>query len=567
MKRKREKTIRGCRYMQNECVGVSQPMVHPRCEFDEENKVCSTQKQKATTSTGKKVVTKVKPKRLRDPKKKLEIQDANFVSGPVSSYYFEWKGTKFFLFGDIHRSKENNCDDLQSSQEFQDLSPEPCLKTLDGDSEEIANCYNLVTFIEKIARDAGKNHKKVDMYLELAYKEAETREFTDVELERFARTDNIGSIVQFFKECFTRDKTGCPYDSDVHFHYADIRQTFGEGLILPELNLFTTITSFIGSIQDALQMMEALTQRGVSQKEAMDHVWNKNMRTTVSTLIDDINANVHAFFDKDVTMKGETPSIVKQIWDAIKSSEEFTQDIQRILFDFKQKMHDNLDKQLQDYNMGEQEKIAIKKQSDKLYLQMMSKWLKILKVVSNNEHRVAKSVRKLDNEMPKESKVLKNFIENLEKQVIQSMRQKFVLVWDRWYKNMMKLLRVKKITGIQTMHEFSVLQDITKMKDIIKSQKDFLGLTIMDNYLLSRLLYQMSQRKTDIVIIYAGAAHIENYIDFFENHIRVMPIMEHYPQKNANLISELRRGITEVLRDPKDILNAQRCVRTKYPFH
>ena len=131
---------------------------------------------------------------------------------------------------------------------------------------------------------------------------------------------------------------------------------------------------------------------------------------------------------------------------------------------------------------------------------------------------------------------------------------------------MMKLLRVKKVSGVSTMGDFNLLNDIMKVKQIIKSMKNFLGITIMDNYLLSRLLYQMNRRQTDIVIIYAGAAHIENYIDFFENHVGIDTVMEHFPKKNEILIRQLSHGVTSTITKAANVQNPHRCVKTKYPF-
>ena len=40
------------------------------------------------------------------------FQDLEFISGPVSWYYFEFMGRKFHFFGDRHFSKSGNCTDL-----------------------------------------------------------------------------------------------------------------------------------------------------------------------------------------------------------------------------------------------------------------------------------------------------------------------------------------------------------------------------------------------------------------------------------------------------------------------
>jgi hypothetical protein len=564
-----ERKILGCRFMQNECIPVSAAVRHAKCKFDGESCSLVTEEPPKVKVRRLEEVSveppKVKVRRLkhRDETNMKKILDDFFISGPISSYFFEHNGVKYFLYGDQHQSKENNCDELSNVEEYKDLKL-PCVTTTRGRDENDVNCYDMVAHLDRIFTNAERTEKRVDFYLEVPFQDVDfdlvENIFSEQE-EKKLKQDYIGSILYYFNKCFKKDKKDCKF-SNVHFHYADIRQTPLKGLVLPEYKLFNTVIETCLPILRDLKRLQMLLSEDVGVLSAVDDVWGGKLgRTLQSIQLEDINAHVRAFFDRNTTASGETrPSVFEAIVDAIVQSTNFERDLRDIQERYIKDVLYKVKSILSHYPLlSTEDGKNYTELSGRIAKGITKKWDQMLSAISTGKHRVAKSLLKLDKVDKNLSDQIRNYIEKEKAQMINGIKMNFVYRWDKFYSRMIEILHARSQKGkLFKAPTQSMIADIKGLRQFVSGMTNFLGVLVMDAYLLARMLYQNSIRKTDTVVIFAGAAHIENYIRFFQS-LENPPetIWEDYPDRNKAIIHGLRST------DDLDVVESPyRCVRT-----
>jgi hypothetical protein len=552
--------FKGCGYDKalNECYPVTREMMQDPCKiddsskFDTENLTCSIESKRRKHEKPPEPITKP-PEPIT---KMLRIRDDFFVSGPISSYFFEHNGIKYFLYGDQHFSKENNCDKLFSKdvEGYEDIKP-PCVTTTRGRDENDVNCYDLIAYLDRIFKNAERTDKNVDFYIELPFLVDDAREQDhDDDIVGY-----INSIKLYFRKCFTKDKKDCKF-KNVHFHYADLRQP-NEILAIPGYDLFGNVATLCEDIKEFLNSLINLKIDKLDMMRVIeDKLGGKEGRTELSFNIEYINVHVHAFFDENYLGDKLQPSIFENIIDAIIGSDNFKDALENIQDRYIKDVNSEVKRKLDMYATTDLKNKYLEEFAN-LTESITKKWDNMLSATSQGKHRVAKSLKKLDNDMSSQIQI---YIKNEKKKTLEKIKKEFVSIWNRFYSNIIKLLYARQTSELFIPPNLTMINNIQTLQDFTSVGSEFVGTLIMDIYLLARMFYQNSiqrrnGRKTDTVIIFAGATHIENYIRFFKSLNRPPEtIWEDYPEHNKPIIQDLR----DRKRSKRNWKETQRCVRT-----
>ena len=145
-----------------------------------------------------------------DIKSGSRTQNEFIISGPVSLYIGEYKGKRYYFFGDRHFSFSENCGDL-----CEDLNAETFEINFHSDY-----CYTITRFIDMIC----KSHHMVDIFLEHPYE----HKVGSLSMKKFVENnkdrDYLGKILYTFSPCMERPISDRCIYKNARFHYIDIRQ-------------------------------------------------------------------------------------------------------------------------------------------------------------------------------------------------------------------------------------------------------------------------------------------------------------------------------------------------------
>lgn len=155
------------------------------------------------------------------------------ISGIVSFYIFENDGKKYYLFGDKHYTRKNNCRELGYQCDYFDKT---FTKTYTYGSE----CTTIGALLHNWFTYNNDHDILTDFYIELFYTKdhSKTREshktYNDIienKKNNIYEEDNapfrdqswMQMTYYIMKPCFVREKENCPYYPNVHVHYTDVR--------------------------------------------------------------------------------------------------------------------------------------------------------------------------------------------------------------------------------------------------------------------------------------------------------------------------------------------------------
>ena len=284
--------------------------------------------------TNKKQTVKIAPIEVVQPNE-VEIvhESLEFISGPISWYYFETGPElfgirrKFHFFGDVHFSKTSDCTEKYAV---------PCAEVspLGKVSNLNERCYDITYLLMDLFQRAKKENRYTDFFLEYPFKIKPngqdssnsnsdqlvdkmrsfelTKEQTLLKLigqksSTAQNLDYISTLYVMFHDCFQISKKQCPYGPYVRFHYVDVRLSEKQQIIA--LNSYI----FMEKLPDILQAMSlyyqlsmytmfadipeisVLRQKIIDSVEFTNHLTEKIYIPEHTLDVNDINYNLELF--------------------------------------------------------------------------------------------------------------------------------------------------------------------------------------------------------------------------------------------------------------------------------
>lgn len=155
------------------------------------------------------------------------------ISGIVSCYIYEHEGKKYYLFGDKHYTRKNNCRELGYQCDYFD-------KTFTKTFTYGTDCTTIGALLHNWFTYNNDYDIMTDFYIELFYTKEHVREnhktYNDIienrksmfhikedDKEPFKDKSWMEMTYYIMKPCFVREKDKCPYYPNVHVHYTDVR--------------------------------------------------------------------------------------------------------------------------------------------------------------------------------------------------------------------------------------------------------------------------------------------------------------------------------------------------------
>ena len=126
------------------------------------------------------------------------------ISGPVLWSYFQFEGTSYHFFGDIHYSKEGSCEDIGYT-----------CSTIDQPDVN-SPCYNFNYLLSSIFQQAQIKGESVDYFLEIPYAKKED--------QPFSKTSSLDNYLDESIHYFLDDINKTKLSSNVRIHYVDVRR-------------------------------------------------------------------------------------------------------------------------------------------------------------------------------------------------------------------------------------------------------------------------------------------------------------------------------------------------------
>ena len=408
-----------------------------------------------------------------------------YISGPVSWYFFNLNGRMFHFFGDVHFSFEGSCEDLGVK----------CKKTLNDYNNQCSECFDISFLLEVMFLNMLGSKKLIDFFLEVPYlKAGEKSIWVDPK-------DNVSLIYSNFRKCFERSKSKCPYEN-TRFHYADVRQTNPK----------------IGANTEPITLHGTFTNRQLRE----------NLVASILNIIIHSPSDVNLFKEKSEwlnlyfkrffsTNKNEKPLALKYLESHFENN--FNQNIDQIFESF----------------LTNDEKLKYPKETT-----MLEKAIESIKSISKTSkgrytievHPNKIQLDELRNDMsaqpgmyPKNLVMLiQNFVMKKAEKIISEIDH----LWkEQFYKNLIvEIYKNPESKEIADKFYSSYFDSVNIMTELLAN----LDALILDTYMLARMFrtYSSSKKPTpfaDMTITYTGDFHTQNYREFFENVLKVPAIV------------------------------------------
>jgi len=396
------------------------------------------------------------------------------LSGPyaahVGDYDYDGRINKLFFFSDAHFSYDKSC--LQ-----------PC-KTLVSTPPGSETCWEIPRLLSDMFDRAAEKGEYVDFFLEIPFlpKNQDIPSLGNI-TEMSMQAGWLYNIFQSFYNCFTKDN--CRY-KNVRFHYADLRLSYKK-------SPYNNISISMNTPQQKLgtDIQKAMMQLG---RKIQDNDRNPDK------YIEDIDRLVKGlYYSGGQTMQGTKKPIDQQLFEVYLFSDNFTEDAERIMRSL-----------LVDIDPALAEELLLLVIDTKLQVTRNGK----------NMHRARAQLDALEREGKVE--LAQNILDYAMKKYVNNVNYSSVItIWD----NFMKLYNNFTRSRSRVMGD-----EFQQLDKLIKDANSFISLQIkevsssallMDVYIMARMFRTFPG--TDHVpsttkIIYAGGAHIEHYVEFFNSN-------------------------------------------------
>lgn len=419
------------------------------------------------------------------------------LSGPVSAYSGTLNGQKILLFGDSHFSMENMCKT-------------PCkMLQVNGDNigninpEGSAACWELDRLFSDIFIDNEKRNQWVDFYLEIPFLPKGEYKPTRRDIKKTVEAaGGLYNVFHVFYNCF--DKYQCKFDK-VRFHYSDVRLEYRQA---QKDEIMTLMETMIGHVSPSFDISSATLQGYVMDRMEksiglllqMIQTQNKNRNKYIESTDKIIKG---LYYSGGQTMTGRVKPLAEQLFKLYLVSDKYVSESEQLL----NSLLDSLDDS---------------KTSRELLLSVL-----MPKVIVNRHgktmHRSRAQLEGLENEGKEElsNKIKKYLLEKYVKEVDNSL---LVSLWSKFMQMYQRFINPR--SGQIGVNQSSLME----LKGEYDNFSRLLGLSVsstsllMDGYILGRMFRSFPQKNhidSKVKIIYAGAAHIDTYLDFFTQVMNV----------------------------------------------
>lgn len=467
------------------------------------------------------------------------------ISGPVNIWIGNYQGDRYILMGDVHINLTLNIcqqDCMRIGNNKTDIISEIGYggKTfeLGGKKGTYDACYEITRLFSEIFDNALQTKQYIDFFHEIPFiKKNQT------EINRLAYSNYLNKIDAYFSSCFLADKKACPWKDYVRFHYTDIRMTHDR-----KTQLFMTIDpveminlNFYG----LLRFMKGIKQDEIDDIRSM---LSSDLSSFLLQTIAEINYCIiilqkynifnHIFFN----------------------SNNYIQDIDNYFIDIEREINEkivNIDIKNQVRKLLSVKRKLFLNQSKLVNGGSVSYIKKQLDNLEKDNPFVHDKLIKYKNDVTQEISLLINSLSmSGEHLYIESTDTIKVL------NNLMTTINIASIDTDLDRIRKSIVNDLVTRTSIFEKDKLDRFKTIMtrssvyymDIYLLARLFRKFTSTTfkphtpSKTKIIYAGAMHIINYINFFEKYLGMAPEKIIGPRNYY-----------------KEIANANRCIDSPYP--
>ncbi|ARF09983.1 hypothetical protein Indivirus_6_49 [Indivirus ILV1] len=456
------------------------------------------------------------------------------ISGPVSIWIGDYDQNRYILMGDVHF-------DITSH-----ICPTDCMKIEDIPSKNSASvnysensytlgnkvgldntCYEVTRLLDEIFNEALKTKQYIDFFHEIPFIYKGVEAPADV---RDIYGNYLNKIDAYFSKCFIATKEKCEWKNYVRFHYTDIRLTYNRFQ-----QIFFTADPYFLITADMLDGGNA------------DIIMNNIIKSVIG----------HNYV---VLMLQKYEKFNQIIFD----STDYTKDIS----DYFNDINNEMKKQCNDIYILDRFAVYISEMK-KLFLQQVKTIVNPLRKNVNTSF-----IKKQMDELAKDNKFVYDKLVEFKNNKIDEMNIRLngafknninYLYIDstKLKSNLMNLTDLTKLNAISELVNDDLATSLpifTVENNVRFWQKTILkyGPLYMDIYLLSRLFRQFTSSNTHIhsktKIIYAGALHIQSYIEFFQLYLKVSP------EKFVGL-QDINTGLGAI----DSYRNASRCLESPYP--
>lgn len=435
-------------------------------------------------------ISKLRKEAAFDLSNLQKYQNNQRLSGPVSAYVTEINGKRYEFFGDSHYSISGGCS--KPCQDINDL-----IKGVDLSDPQ--GCWDISVFLSALFTQAAKEGKWIDFYLETPYFKEDIPDRNLVRKE-ISRVGHLKRLFYVFYTCFT--KTDCEY-STTRFHYVDLRLLYNT-IKLPQLVKFlyemiwTTDTEtnpyemYLGNkIKNTVNILEEMSVNNITTR-------NREVEET-SLLV------------KDFFFSGERDeSKYKTLFKLYITSDNIYEDVKSLMENSLKMVRDPL-----------------------TLMEILLPSKLIVNRNGKNMHRTRAQLGALEKEGKRDisEKIVRYLIEEFSKRDVTNM---IMNIWksiensyNAYINNKIKYMNIPKLGNMLYFKTTSLL---------------------MDAYVLGRMFRTFPGKKhvdSSKSIVYAGYAHIETYVNFFEKYMGAT-FLENNPNPNIETMrpEEIKRCLS-----------------------
>ena len=422
------------------------------------------------------------------------------ISGPISAYVTEYNGKKYEFFGDAHYSMTGTCD--KPCNDVDITAP-----NFRGSLNEMINsnvpCWDIAVLLSNMFNDAAAKGKWIDFYIEIPFIKLIAPEFhvrSNVEQAGY-----LYKLYYVFYNCFAKIK--CNY-STTRFHYVDVRQQYKsvdlasltdelkhllEAMSEPQYNVGTFASYEMYIVFERIQKsIRRLSE--IILKSRMEG--NKIERSAYIEETDKLVRDL--YFSGGQTMTGKIEPKNVRLLKLYLLSDNFDRDVKNLM----------------------NESILVSTEPIKLLESLIPVSL-IVNRRGKNMHRIRAQLEALENEGQGDltNRIVPFILETYNREVNVN---KIIDLWRSITLTYEGLLdsKFKKFDDVSTlMNKFAIeYKKASKFMSMSVSGASLL----MDAYTLARMFrsYPNENKRTHINssknIVYAGDAHIQTYVNFFE---------------------------------------------------
>lgn len=404
------------------------------------------------------------------------------LSGPVTAYSGIYNNNKYLFFGDAHFSFKGTC------------AP-PC-KSVTQDfikTDNNSNCWEIARLLVDIFDKAEADGTTVDFYIEMPFLPKGKFIPSRDDIEKASRqTGFLYALYYMFYDCF--NKSRCKW-KNVRFHYVDVRLQY-KSVNFPELVVDMDILDrperLPFTISDVTFEGQVINRIGESiqilgMKLIRDNRNKDKFIDTTNSLIKDL------YYSGGQTMSGMAESLNIKLFRLYLTSDNFREDARNLAKDMIAKYGTDYD-------------VLSKLVDDDLLVIRRGKTM----------HRARAQVEALEQENPKMAEqikeyVINKYIQNVDNTSLMNLWNKFMTTYNNFILAKSRTMGDNRIALEKLMKEFREIQEIMTLG--VSSTA-----LLMDAYLLARMFRTFpgtNHQVSTTNIVYAGAAHINHYQEFF----------------------------------------------------